>query len=261
MAGIGGKNMVEFQVIGAGIGILLLGVSGYQLWGGIRGFRLGTTLQAAKPLSDRTGSGEITIVEGTIDGPMAGSSLESGYSGSECVAYATTKIKQKAYGNQDVHRANNVRERIRRNYDAIPFIVETEGESIRVYASNAEVDVSDDHLEPVSLGNVRENRGMVAGLFWLVRAILTTTDRQVDRTYLEAVFRPGDPVLAIGEFDRSGSNHGTLRDPADGRLFVSSNQPDTIVDRLRSEAKGRLFRGVVLLVIASVVLLATAGII
>ena len=253
--------MVEFQVIGAGLGIVLLGVSAHQFWGGIRGLRLGKTLQAAKPLSDGTNSGEMAVVEGTIDGPTAGPFLESGYSRSECVAYATTKIKQKAYGNQDVHRANNVRERIRRKYDAIPFIVKTEGESIHVNASNAEVDVSDDHLEPVSLGDVRENRGIVAGLFWLIRAILTTTDRQIDRTYLEAVFRPGDPVLAIGEFDQSGTNHGTLREPADGRLFVSSNQPDTIVDRLRSEAKGRLFRGVVLFAIATVVLLATAGII
>ena len=251
--------MVDLQLIGAGISVVLLGVSGYQLVNGIRGFRLGNSLSVATPLSERTAAGELTVVEGTVEGPVDGSFLESGYSGSKCVAYATTKIKQKAYGNEDVRRANNVRERKRRNHEAVPFDVKTNGGVVRVEASNADVDVSDDHLEPVSLGDVRENRGSLAGLIWLARAILTTTDRKVDRTYLEAVFRPGDPVLAIGAFEASGTDRSTLRAPAGGRLIVSSNKHEAIVDRLQSEAKGQLLRGVVILVIAALVLLASAG--
>lgn len=255
--------MVDVQLTGIGVAVVLLGVSLYALATGVRTYRFGSTLAEVMPFDGQSSTGQLTIVEGVVDGPADGEALESGFSGTPCVAYATRKITQKSYGDEDISRAvsGSHRERIRGDHDAVPFLVDADGELIEVDASDARVEISDDGFEEVSTNEVMENRGLLVGLWWLFRDLATTADREVRRHYLEASFRTGDAVRVIGKLANSSSTDGVaIERPDQGPLVVSSASHSDVVDRFRSAGKARIWGGVVICAVAAVVLAAVTGV-
>lgn len=247
--------MVTSNLIGLGLGLASLAGSVALLWAGYRTYRSARALQRATPPGDGRGSGKPAVVEGTIEGPAEGGLLEADWSGTPCVAYATVRIKQRA-DNPDGHWSQG-RKDVDRDHDAIPFVLDTESGSVRVEAEQALVVPSDDHYEHVSSADVRENRGLLVGLWWLVRGVLTSTDESVNRQHLEARFRPGDTVHVIGTL----SDDGTVEASAPAPLVVSSASQERVVGGFESKAKGRLVWGVILLAVATSIFLALAGVI
>lgn len=249
--------MVETQLIGAGLGVALLGGGLVFLWAGLRVRRFGNALATAGSLDSGTDAGALTVAEGVIEGPQQGESLESGWSGTPCVAYATLRIEQKAH-EQDEHWTKGSKEHDT-DQEAIPFVLDTDRGPVEVDAADAHLEMDD--FEQVDVADVQDNRGLLIGLWWFVRKLWTRADDRVRKEYLEGLYRPGDRVHVIGQFSHDGPSAHSIEPPSGGPLVVSSRPQEAVADRFKAKAKGRFFWGVAFLAGATWIFLKLAGVI
>ena len=256
--------MSTIDLLSTVTGVLLLGASAFLLWNGRQHYRYATAISEAVPFDAAASLRDLVVVDGVVEGPLDGATLESGMSGTPCVAYSARRTTKMASGNEDVRRAPSglIRERIKERSDSIPFLLETADGRVRVDASDALVEVHDDAYTPVSMGDVRQNRGALVGLYWLVRSILTDADRQYQREYEEVCFEAGDEISAIGSLDVRGEATGerTLRQEDGTSLVVTSQSHSDVAETFRSIAKTRLIWGVIFLVIGGALLAIQTGI-
>lgn len=245
-------------MLGLAIGIVLLGAGGYLVWRGIRTYRYVRRISGAVPYSTASEAGTVSVADGRVTRSESDVKLKSQFSATPCIAYASKRVKEKAQGKEDIRRSNSVRERVRESTDVIPFQLDTEDGPIVVKAGTARVEVDPDQYERVSLSDVRQNRGGLMGFLWLLRSVATALDRQVRRTYLEAVIQVGDAVCVIGTLDRTGSK---LIDSETVPLIVTSTTQDDVVAQYSSSAKQRFFSGGILFVVGVGLVLAIVGVI
>lgn len=251
--------MVTPNLIGLGLGLGALAGSLVLLWTGLGTYRFGNALAAAPPLQEGARPGTLTVAEGVIEGPQQGESLDSDWSGTPCVAYATTRMKQEAIEKHaaDSHWTTG-RKQFEREHEAIPFVLDTEVGAVQVEAHDAHVEMDRDDYERVSVDEVRENRGLLVGLWWMVRKLWTRANENVRREYLEASVATGDRVHVLGEYSEDVP---AIEAPGSGPLVVTSRPPEHVVNRFKSKAKGRLTWGAILLAIAALAFLALTGVI
>ena len=256
--------MITIESLGVIGGVLLLGASSYLLWSGVNRYQQGSAIAEAVPFDGESTIRDLVFVDGIVDGPLDGAQLESGMSATPCVAYAERRITKKAHGNQDIRRASSgqYRKRVKEHTDAIPFRLDTPNGNVRVDGSDAQIEVSDDEYTPVSMGDVRENRGSLIGLWWLIRSVLTEADREYQREYEEACYSTGDSLLAIGSVDGTDtSDEWSLRPGSDAPLVITSETHTDVAETFRSVGKGRLLKGVLVLLVGVVILAAVTGVI
>lgn len=256
--------MATIEILATIVGLLLLGTSAYLLWTGFNGYQQASAIADAVPFDGASTIRDLVVVDGIVDGPLDGASLESGMSATPCVAYSERRITKKSHGEEDVRRASSgqYRKRVKERTGAIPFLLETDNGAVRIEGSNARVEVPEDEHTPVSMGDVRENRGTVIGLWWLLRSILTHTDREYHREYEEACFSTGDSVLAIGSLDGPDtSEEWSLGSGSDAPLVITSQPHSDVAETFRSMGKNRIVKGILALVVGVVVILAMTGLV
>lgn len=253
---------LSFQLLGVLVGLVLAGVGVVLGWRGVSSYRYGRAIAEATPLDDPTSSGSLVSVEGTVIEPADGDLLDSRYGGTPCVAYSAKKIKKSSYSNQPINpnQESTYRERVREKTGSVPFELDSNDQPVRVEATDARVEVSNDDYYEVSARQVMENRGTLQGLFHLLVAVSNLVDRDRHQEYLEACIRPGDPVRVIGT---SGTGRdGSMNLERDGtRIMITTKPQSRLVDGLLGHGKAGLFRGVALFAIGGFVILALAGVI
>ena len=256
--------MIDTELAAIGAGVLVIGVSAYLLWSGLRNYRYGKAIAGAVPFDATSTLPDLVVVEGVVNGPVDGASLESGMSATPCVAYSERRTTKKAHRNEDVRRAPSsmYRERVKERTDSIPFVLDTDDGFVQVEALEARVEVPEDDYTPVSLEDVRQNRGPLVGLYWLVRSILTHADRQSHREYEESCFAAGDPISAIGSLNmKEATDEWVLKRGDAGPLVVTSHAHSEVAETFQSAGKGRLFWGVLGVMVGIAILASVAGII
>ncbi len=256
--------MATIESLATIVGVLLLGTSAYLVWSGFNRYQQGSAIADAVPFDAASTMRDLVVVDGIVDGPLDGAHLESGMSATPCVAYSERRITKKSHGKEDVRRASSgqYRKRVKERTGAIPFILNTASGAVRVDGSDARVEVPDDEHTPVSMEDVRENRGMLIGLWWLIRSVLTHADREYHREYEEACFTDGDPLLAIGSLDGTDTSDAlSLRPGGDAPLVITSQPHADVAETFRSGGKSRLVKGALVLLIGGIILAAATGLV
>jgi hypothetical protein len=140
--------------------------------------------------------------------------------------------------------------------------MDTANGPIFIDASDASIDVSENEYDPVSLGDVRQNRGTLVGLYWLVRSLLTNTNRQYHREYEEVCLASGDIVNVIGALgENEATGMGSLRSDGGTPLVVTTRTLSEVAGSFRSVGKKRVLWGFIVLAIGGALFAISTGLI
>lgn len=255
--------MTDIELLAGGAGVLVLGISVVLLWRGVTKYRWSSALADAVPFDAEPTASAMVAIEGVIDDLADGQPLESRMSATPCVAYSARRITKRTSGDVDVRRASSgqYRKRVKERTDAVPFVLQTDAGPVHVDADAAQVDVSDDDYAPVSLGDVRENRGTVVGLWWLIRGVLAQGNEQYHREYEEACFSTGDTLRVIGRMEGSDAAGWRLGRDGGPPLVLTSRSTDDVAGTVRSAATSRLLGGMLALGLGVALLAVSAGLV
>lgn len=214
-----------------GIGVALFGVGLYAGVSGLRNYRHGQRLAGATPLNDGASSGDVVSIQGTVVEPADGNSLESNYEGTPCVAYACEVLEKQSADRGNIYESAGgvIRDRSRTNENAIPFVVDVDGQPVRVEADDANLVWSGHDFDSVSAGSVAQNVGKLRGLWVMLSTLARDTHKR--RTYYEANLQPGDRVSVTGTVRRQ--NDVIIEQGPGVPLVVSSNAELSIPGRYR----------------------------
>lgn len=250
--------MVATTTILAGAGLLLLAGGAILVWAALRSYRHGQALAGAVPFTERSAPGEVVTVEGTVDEPVDGQSLEGHFTATPCLAYACEVLERKTADREDFDESTGgvISERSRVEEDAVPFGVDAGGQRIRVEAPDAHLSWSGGDFESVSRGSVVRNRLSLRALVDLVN--LLTGSGHKRRRYYEARLGPGDPVSVTGTVRRNG-DEVALESTRGTPLVVSTNSVGSPGGDFRRKATSRFIWAVILGGVGGALLYALAG--